>query len=91
VLNADVIADESCRARAGVGDQGLVLVEFQPEGLPEEPRQPGLDLLSFGLRPGKFQDVVVCLCRLRDYADCDVNVLVRMLMAVTDAGTLAGI
>ena len=50
---------------AGVRDQGLVLVEFQSEGLPEELRQPGLDLLGFGLRPDKAQYVIICLCRCR--------------------------
>ena len=51
VLDDDVVAEEPRRLAAGVGDQGLVLVQFQPEGLPEEPRQFGLDLLGFGLRP----------------------------------------
>src|SRR6202044_530089 len=46
---------------AGVGDQGFLLVQLQSEGLPEEPREPGLDLLGFGLRPGESQYVVVCV------------------------------
>ena len=63
VLDGDVVAEEPRPLGAGVGDQGLGVVEFQPEGLPEEPREPGLDLLGFGLRPGEPQQVVICLCR----------------------------
>jgi hypothetical protein len=69
VLDDDVVAEEPRRLGAGVGDQGLVLVEVQPEGLPEEPGQLGLDLLGFGLRPGETQQMVVCLCRGPGYAD----------------------
>ena len=61
VLDGDVIAEEPRPLAAGVGDQGLVLVEFQSEGLPEELRQPGLDLLGFGLRPDESQYVIVCV------------------------------
>jgi hypothetical protein len=67
VLDDDVVAEEPRWLGACVGDQGLGLVEFQPEGLPEELRQPGLDLLGFGLRPDKSQYVVICLCRSLDY------------------------
>ena len=59
VLDDDVIAEEPRRLGAGVGDQGLVLVQVQPEGLPEERRQPGLYLLGFGLRADESQQVVV--------------------------------
>ena len=69
VLDDDVVAEEPCRLAAGVADQGLVLVQFQPEGLPEEPAQVGLDLLGFGLRPGESQQMIVGLCRPLDYAD----------------------
>jgi hypothetical protein len=69
VLDPDVIAEEPRRLAAGVGDQGLLLAEFQSEGLPEELRQPGLDLLGFGFRPGESQQVIVRLCGLPDYAD----------------------
>jgi hypothetical protein len=68
VLDDDVIAEEPRWLGAGVGDQGLVLVQFQSEGLPEERGQPGLDVLSFGLRPGEPQQVVICLCRGPGYA-----------------------
>ena len=59
VLDPDVVAEEPRRLAAGVGDQGFLLAEFQPEGLPEERGQPGLDLLGFGLRPGKSQYVII--------------------------------
>ena len=59
VLDLDVVAEEPRRLAAGVGDQGLLLVQFQPEGLPEERGQPGLDLLGFGLRPDKSQYVII--------------------------------
>ena len=54
-----MVAEEPRPLGAGVGDQGLGVAEFQPEGLPEEPREPGLDLLGFGLRPDKSQYVVI--------------------------------
>src|SRR5690349_24631169 len=59
VPDADVIAEEPCPLGAGVRDEGLGLVEFQSEGLPEERGQPGLDLLGFGLRPDESQYVIV--------------------------------
>jgi hypothetical protein len=68
VLDGDVVAEEPRRLAAGVGDQGFLLVQFQPEGFPEEPRQPGLDFLGLGLRPGESQQVIVRLCRSLDYA-----------------------
>ena len=61
VLDLDVVAEKPRRLAAGVGDQGFLLVQFQPEGLPEERGQPGLDLLGFGLRPDKSQYVVICV------------------------------
>src|SRR5271165_6915149 len=57
VLDLDVVAEKPRRLAASVGDQGFLLVQFQPEGLPEERGQPGLDLLGFGLRPDKSQYV----------------------------------
>jgi len=76
VLDDDVVAEKPRRLGAGVGDQGLVRVKFQPEGLPEETGQSGLDLIGFGFRPGKSQYVVVCLCRGPDYADPAADALV---------------
>ena len=68
VLDGDLIAEEPRRTGAGVGDQGLGLVQLQREGLPQERRQFGLDLLGFGLRPDESQDMVIGLCRAPDYA-----------------------
>jgi hypothetical protein len=50
VLDPDVIAEKPRRLAAGVGDQGFLLVQLQSEGLPEEPREPGLDLLGCASR-----------------------------------------
>jgi len=61
VLDGDLVAEEPRRAGAGVGDQGLGLVQLQGEGFSQERRQRGLDLLGFGLRPDESQDVVGCL------------------------------
>jgi hypothetical protein len=69
VLDDDVVAEEPRRLGAGVADQGLAVVEFQSEGLPEEICQPGLDLLGFGPRPGEPQQVIIRLCRVPGYAD----------------------
>jgi hypothetical protein len=85
VLDDDVVAEEPRWLAAGAGDQGLGRVEFQSEGLPEEPREPGLDLLGFGLRPGESQYVIIRLCRLLDYADRAVNVLAGALVLAAGA------
>jgi hypothetical protein len=50
VLDDDVIAEEPRRLGAGVGDQGLIRVEFQGEGLSQEPCQLRLDLLGCASR-----------------------------------------
>ena len=64
-------------------DTRLVLVEGQAPG--RQPcGKPRLDLL--GLVPGVAQgDQVIGLCRLRDYAERVVNVLVRVLVPAADA------
>jgi len=49
VLDDDLVAEEPRRAGAAVGDQGLVLVQFQGEGLAQERCQVRLDLFGFGL------------------------------------------
>ncbi len=59
VLDSDLIAEEGRGAGSGVRDQGLFLVQFQREVLPEEPGQALPDLLCFGLRPGEPEEVVV--------------------------------
>jgi hypothetical protein len=51
-----------------MGDQGLILVKFQGEGLSQEPGQFFLYLLGFGLRPDEPQNMIVGLCRPPDYA-----------------------
>ena len=52
MLDRDLISEESCRAGAGMSYQGLIRVQFQGEGLPQEERQFLLDYLGFGFRPG---------------------------------------
>jgi hypothetical protein len=84
VLDGDLVAEEPRRAGAGVGDQRLVLVEFQLEVLAQEPGKTVPDLLCFGLRPGEPEQDVVGLCRARDYAELPAWVLVRA------AGPVAG-
>ena len=51
VLDGDVIAEEPRPLGAGMGDQGLGGVEFQEEGLSQEPCQLCLDLLGLGPGP----------------------------------------
>jgi hypothetical protein len=68
MLDGDVIAEEPRVLAARVGDQGFLLVQLQPEGLPEELRERCLDLFGFGLRPDKSQYVIIRLCRPMDYA-----------------------
>jgi len=85
VLDGDLIAEKPRRTGAGVGDQGLGLVQPQGEGLPQERRQFGLDLLGFGLRPDESQDVVVCLCRIPGYAERRESLLVRVAAGVVCA------
>jgi hypothetical protein len=70
VLDGDVIAEEPCRARAGVGDQSLAGVQFQAEGFPEERRQPGLISSASARRTraarpadGNSKDAVCVSCR----------------------------
>ena len=57
VLDGDLVAEEPCRARSGVGDQGLLLGQFQLEIVMQEPRQPPFDRLSGaadrGVRQGR--------------------------------------
>ena len=59
MLDRDLIAEESRRACAGVGDQGLLGGQFQLEFITQELRQPLFDLLGLGLRPGEPEEVVV--------------------------------
>src|SRR5207247_8745249 len=50
VLDGDLVAEEPRRAGAGVGDQRLLLGQFQLEFFLQEPAETALDLLGFGLR-----------------------------------------
>ena len=63
VLDGDLVAEESGRACSGVGDQCLLLRQFQLEFLPQERRKTDLDFLGFGLRSGEPEEVVVAQYR----------------------------
>ena len=73
VLDGDVVAEEPRWLAAGAGDQGLGRVEFQSEGLPEERRDPGLDLLGFGLRPGESHQGIVGVPQVPEAAVAGVH------------------
>jgi hypothetical protein len=77
VLDGDFIAEEPRRAGAGVGDQRLFWRQLQLEIVTQELGQALLDLLCLGLWPGEPEEVVICLCRLPDYAESLVKVLAR--------------
>jgi len=77
VLDGDLVAEEPRRARAGVGDQRLLLRQFQLEVVLQEPGKAVSDLLCLGFRSGEPEEVVICLCRLPDYAESLVKVLAR--------------
>jgi len=51
-------------------DQRLVGVQFQREVVAQEPCQLVFDGLGFGLRSDEPQEMIVCLCRPPDYAEC---------------------
>jgi hypothetical protein len=55
----DLVAEELRRACPGVGDQGLVLGQFQLEFVTQEPREAGLDLLGFGFGSDEPEQVVI--------------------------------
>jgi hypothetical protein len=48
VPDGDLIAEKPRRAGAGVGDQGLILRQFQLEVITQERGEASLDLLAFG-------------------------------------------
>ena len=50
---ADLVAEEAGRFVTSVGDQGLLLREFQLEVIAQESLQSDLDFCGFGLRTGK--------------------------------------
>jgi hypothetical protein len=47
----------------------------------QELGQALLDLLCLSLRSGEPEEVIVCLCRLPDYAELAVKVLARVLFS----------
>jgi len=42
----------------------------------QEPRQAPFDLFGLGFGSGEPEQMIICLCRLADYADRGVTVLV---------------
>ena len=50
VLDGDLVAEEGRSAGPGVREQGLVLVEFQPEIVTQERREAALDFLGCASR-----------------------------------------
>src|SRR5258707_6678107 len=54
-------AEEPRRARAGVGDQRLFLVEFQLEIVDQELGQALPDLLCLGFGSGEPEEVIICV------------------------------
>ncbi len=61
MLNADLITEETRSVAAGMGDQRLVLGQFQLEVFAQELRQALFDLLGFGLRSGEPEQVVIAM------------------------------
>ncbi len=59
VLGRDLVTEKPCRPGAGVGDQRLLLGEFQLEFVTQELRQTAFDLLGFGLRSGESKEMVI--------------------------------
>jgi hypothetical protein len=59
VLHDDLVSEVSGRPGAGVGDQRLGGVEFQPEFIVQELRQLIFDSLGFGLGSDEPEEVVV--------------------------------
>jgi hypothetical protein len=69
VTHGDLVAEEPCRAGAGVGDQRLGLGQFQLEVFLQELGEATFDLLGFGLWSGEPEQDVVGLCRAASYAE----------------------
>jgi len=51
VLDGDLVAEESCRACSGVGDQRFLLGQFQLEVITQECRKACFDLLGSAFGP----------------------------------------
>lgn len=69
VLDGDLVAEESRGTGAGMGDQCLVLGQFQSEVIAQELPEAGLDVFGLGLGPGEPQQGVIGLCRGPGYAE----------------------
>jgi hypothetical protein len=69
VLDGDLVAEESRRAGAPMGDERLGLVEFQLEVVAQELCQPGFDVFGLVSWSGESQQVIVGLCRGPGYAE----------------------
>ncbi len=68
VLGLNVVAQKAGCLLVGVGDQGLVLGEFELERLVQVPSQLVLDLLGFCSRSGKPQQDIICLPNIAEPA-----------------------
>ena len=68
MLDGDVVAEEPRGLGAAMRDQRLACRQFQLEILTQEVGQALLDLIGFGLRAGKPEQVIIGLCRPLDYA-----------------------
>ena len=66
VLDGDLVAEESGRACAGVGDQCLLLRQFQFEVVTQEFRKSDLDFLCFGLGSGEPEEVVIAVSHVAE-------------------------
>jgi len=49
-----------------MGDQRLVRVQFQGEGLSQEPCQLPFDLLRFGLRADEPEQMIICIPAVKE-------------------------
>ena len=59
VQGDDLVAEETCRLRSGMGDQRLLLGEFQLERVVQESLQLQLDLFGFLPWPTEAQQEVI--------------------------------
>src|SRR5450755_3970083 len=73
VLDDDLVAEESCRARSGVGDQCLLLRQFQVEFLTQERRQADLDVLCFRFWSGEPEEVVIAISHVTQPPESRIN------------------
>jgi hypothetical protein len=62
VPDGDLVAEEACRACVGVGDERLVLGEFQFEIFTQERSEACFDVLCFVFRSDEPEEMIVGLC-----------------------------